>query len=365
MKIGIDTSIININQAGSGIYVNQLTNALQMNHEHHYALFSPSSTRDMSQPKTLRSRLGTIYRDVVWTHVLLPLKARHTKVDILHVPSPVMPLKAPCPTVISILDTTILQTPKKFPFWHRNYSRIFMPLSARNASMILTISEQSKRDIVDQLHVAPDKVVVTYLAASEKFRPIAASAIAEVKERYNLSTFILTVGTLEPRKNINRLLQAYASLQPTPYQLVHVGPKGWLYDDISNEVARLNLQNQARFLGRVPLDDLVALYNAASVFVYPSLYEGFGLPVLEAMCCGCPVITSNVSSLPEVLGDAGLLVDPSSVEAIANALRNVHADSNLADTMHSKGIARASLFSWQRCAEETIAVYKTAYQNIR
>ncbi len=361
MRIGIDTSIARINQAGSGVYAASLIEALQrIDSADTYCLFADSIQRQMWQRKTLRSRLQTIYHDLAWTHLWLLWRAHQERIDLLHVPSSVMPVHAPCPTVISILDTTVLQMPQNFNFWQRTYSRVFIPLSARRASRIVTISEQSKRDIVRCLHVVPEKVTVTYLAASPRFKPVSAQAVRSVRQRYRLDSFILTVGTLEPRKNLSRLLEAYALLEETPYQLVHAGPQGWLFDDVLAQVDRLGLRDKVRFLGYVPLDDLVGLYNAASVFVYPSLYEGFGIPILEAMGCGCPVITSNVSAIPEVAGDAAQLIDPYNVAELASAIRRVLDEPGLADTMREKGYAHDRLFSWERCAQETLDVYRRA-----
>ncbi|MHB9091611.1 MAG: glycosyltransferase family 4 protein, partial [Chloroflexota bacterium] len=186
---------------------------------------------------------------------------------------------------------------------------------------------------------------------------------AAVRERFGLDKpFILTVGTLEPRKNIVRLLEAFAAVRRTGLStcLVHVGPRGWLYEEVYARVNQLELGNSVRFLGRVPIDDLVGLYNAAAVFAYPSLYEGFGLPPLEAMACGCPVVTSNTSSLPEVVGDAGLTVDPLSVPQLVDAISTVLVDRSLADDLRHRGLARGKTFSWERCARETVAVYRRA-----
>lgn len=360
-KIGIDLSIANINQAGTGIYASSLLNALrQIDKEHDYCVFRVRQQRDMSSHKTLHSRLKTIFRDIVWMHGILPWQVSRSKVDLLHMPANVMPLFSSCPTVVTILDTTVLQSSQNFPFWQRNYSRVFIPWTARHASMILTISEHSKQDIVRHLGVVSDKVAVTYLAAVPAFQVISSTVVSEVKLRYNLKLpFALAVGTLEPRKNLVRLLQAFSLLRQnvSSLQLVHAGPRGWLFDDVMQEVERLGLQDSVHFLGRVPLDDLVGLYNAASVFVYPSLYEGFGLPVLEAMSCGCPVITSDISSLPEVTGDAAVLIDPYNVQQLAEAIQRVVEDKNLFVTMRQRGLDRAKLFSWERCAQETLAVY--------
>lgn len=366
MNIGIDISVLNINQAGSAIYAGNLINALmEIIAEDELFFFSVNHQRDMSLPKSLRARAETIYRDSIWSHFILPQKALRTKVDVLHIPVSVIPVFPPCPTVLTILDTTILKTPQLFTFWHRNYSRVFLPISAKKAKIILTISENSKRDIVKQFKISPEKVLVTYLAASEDFKTVSVQEVERVKKSYNLTTFILTVGTLEPRKNIPRLLRAYAYLLKTGFQhtLVHVGPRGWLFDEIYAEVKRLRLKEKVRFLGRIPTSDLISLYNAASLLIYPSLYEGFGLPVLESMACGCPIITSNISSLPEVVGDAGIMVDPNDVSQIVHAIACMCEDKEKALWFKKKGLERAKQFSWKRCAKETLDAYSLALKN--
>ena len=362
MRVGIDLSVTNISQAGTTVYARNLAEALgsSLDADSTLHVFAVGQHRDMATRKTLRSRAETVYRDLVWTHLILPCLALREKVDVLHMPANVIPVFSPCPTVVTIHDTTVLQAPNRFTFWHRTYSRIFVPLSAKRASKVLADSEHSKRDIVRLFGVSPRKVEVVYLGASPEFRQILENEVAVVKRKYDLASFILTVGTLEPRKNVERLLQAFAVLRAreSSYQLVHAGPRGWLFNDIMKEVERLGLQSTVRFLGGVPLEDLVGLYNAASVFVYPSLYEGFGLPVLEAMTCGCPVITSNVSSLPEVAGGAGILVDPYDVRQIAEAIREVLEDETRAQAMRQRGLERAKLFSWEQCAQETLSVYQ-------
>ena len=366
MNIGIDISVLNINQAGSAIYTSNLINELkEIIVEDELFFFTVNHQRDMSLPKSFKLRAETIYRDIIWSHFILPQKALRTKVDVLHIPVNVIPVFPPCPTVLTILDTTVLKTPQNFTFWHRNYSRVFLPISAKKAKIILTISENSKRDIVNQLKISPEKIFVTYLAASEDFKTVSGQEVERVKKSYNLNSFILTVGSLEPRKNIPRLLKAYAYLLKNGFQhtLVHVGPQGWLFDEIYAEVKRLGLNEKVRFLGRVPTSDLVALYNAASVFVYPSLYEGFGLPVLESMACGCPIITSNISSLPEVAGDAGIMVDPYDVSQIAHAIESICEDKKTASWFKNKGLERAKQFSWKRCAKETLNTYSLAKKN--
>jgi glycosyltransferase involved in cell wall biosynthesis len=366
VRIGLDLSVTKVNQAGTGIYASNLARALGgLKSPHQYEIFSLDQTRNMSAPKTLGSRLQTIYRDLVWMHMILPYRVKRAKADLLHMPFGIMPYRTPCPTVVTIFDTTICTTPGNFSFWHRNYAGRFMPLAARNAARIITISAQSKLDIIRDFGVAPDNVVVTQLAASAHFAPLPGAAGADLRARYGLGDqpIIVTVGTLEPRKNLVRLLQSFARLRaafPT-CMLVHAGPRGWHFADVLAEVEALGLQQAVSFLGRVPLDDLVRLYNASALFVYPSLYEGFGLPVLEAMASGCPVVTSNISSLPEVAGDAAIMVDPTSVDAIADAMAQVLGDAGLGADLRRRGLERAGMFSWERCAQETQAVYEQAH----
>jgi glycosyltransferase involved in cell wall biosynthesis len=363
MDIGFDLSAASINQAGTGIYTRQLASALVRLHTgdtfHHFAI---RQTRDMSAPKTLRSRLETLCRDLVWMHIKLPSEAKRARVDLLHMPAGIIPLQSPCPVVVTILDAILFKMPEAFPGWQWLYFQALGPRSARHARRILTISEQSKRDIVSQFDVAPEKVVVTYPAAAPEFKLIPKEAVESIREYYDLGRFILSVGTVEPRKNLVRLLEAFAGLRQIGFQysLIHVGPTGWMERNIFTSISHLGLEGLVRFLGRIPLADLVALYNAASILVYPSLYEGFGLPVLEAMSCGCPVVTSNVSSLPEVAGDAAILVDPYDVNAMMDAIQKIIVEPGCAEGLRQRGFEQAKRFSWERCAQESLQVYHEA-----
>lgn len=368
MRLGFDLSITQLNQAGTSVYAQNVYDALNALIAEGALLgldlvpISANLQRQMSGRKTLRRRLTTLYTDLWWMHVALPRQAAQHRLDWLHMPANTIPLFRPCQAGVFIHDTTIIDTPHYFPLWHRNYARIFTRLAAHNAAHIFTNSEQSKRDIVRCFDVPADKIVVTYLAANPSYRPLSTAIVAEVTRRYQLDLptgFILTVGALEPRKNLVRLINAYAKCREwgIAAPLVHVGPTGWHFSEIQHEINRLGLAEQVRFLGRVPLDDLAALYNAAAVFAYPSLYEGFGLPPLEAMACAAPVVTSNTSSLPEVVGDAALQVDPLDVTALANAIHAVLTQPALAQSLRERGPRRAQQFSWRRCALETAGVY--------
>lgn len=363
MKIAIDLSITVINQSGTGIYAANLFTALQqLDSGNEFCSFVVNQRRDMSSRKSISTRLDTLYRDLIWTHAHLPFQVTKAKVDLLHMPANVIPLMPPCRTVVTIHDAIFLQFPKSFTLWHRTYARLLVPYSAKRSTRILTNSEQSKRNLVEYMKIDPEKIVVTYLAAASDFGPVAQPEITRVRQMYNLNQYILTVGALEPRKNMIRLLQAFAQLRADGYsgELVHAGPKGWLFEDVMVEVDRLDLQGSVRFLGRVPKQDLIGLYNAATCFVYPSLYEGFGLPVLEAMSCGCPVITSNLSSLPEIAGDAAIMIDPYNVQQFVKAMQEVLANPSFAHNLIQRGFQQAMQFSWARCAQETLAVYQQA-----
>ena len=361
MNIGLDISLAAIDQAGTSVYISRLIEALKcLPTSDKFVYFSVRQHRDMSAKKTVRTRLDTLYRDLVWMHAELPLKARRAGVDALHMPAGISPYWSSTPVLLTILDTILFQMPESFPTWQRHYFQAMGPRSAQHADRILTISEQSKRDIIRQFNVASEKVTVTYLAAGPEFRSLPQENITAVRQLYGLGErFILTVGGIEPRKNLGRLLEAFAKLrcEGCPYQLVHVGPKGWHQENLTIKIDQLGLQGSVRFLGLLPLEDLVAIYNAASLFVYPSLYEGFGLPILEAMACGCPVVTSNTSSMPEVAGDAAVLVDPYQVDAIATGIAEVLENTSFATELRQRGRLQAQRFSWQQTALETLKVY--------
>ncbi len=244
--------------------------------------------------------------------------------------------------------------------------RTRMPLTIRRAAAVVTDSEFSKRDIVQHYNVSPDKVVVALLAADPAFRPVHdASRLAEVRLRYSTGEhFILCVGALRPNENLERLIEAYRRLRAadaTRHRLVLAGaPASWLQDEMFATVRAAGYHEDLVFTGHVPQDDLVSLYNAADLFVHPSLLEGFGLPPLEAMACGTPVIVSNASSLPEVVGGAALMIDPLDVEALARTIRTVLDDPNLQARLSAAGLERAATFSWESTARTVLQVYRNA-----
>ncbi len=310
-----------------------------------------------------RSRLPT-HRPLVrilWEQVLQPWAVHRAGVDLLHGPAFVGPLASACPLVITVHDLSFIFYPQGFRTLNRSYLQLLTRLSARRARRVIAVSHSTKRDLIQHYGLLPDKVDVIHNGVDASFRPLSADQVAAFRTRAGLpDRFVLFVGTLEPRKNVARLIEAYARLPKERPPLMLVGGKGWLYDDIFARVEALDLSDEVCFVGYVPAEDLPCWYNAAELFVYPSLYEGFGLPPLEAMACGTAVITSTASSLPEVVGEAGLLVDPAEPAALATAMEQVLSDRELRETMRAAGRVRAQDFSWQKTARCTVNSYQRA-----
>jgi len=295
---------------------------------------------------------------------VLPLTLAWQHVDVLHVQFIAPPL-CPAPVVVSVHDISFERYPQFFTRAAIAQLRILVPLTIRRATMVLTLSEFSKQDIVRRYGVPPEKVVVTYLAVDPKFRPVRdIERLTTVRQRYGTGEhFVLCVGNLQPRKNVKTLIEAYVRLRRSDrirHPLVLVGHKAWLYDDIFDMARASGYADDLIFTGYVPDDDLVALYNAADLFVYPSIFEGFGLPPLEAMSCGTPVVTSNTSSLPEVVDDAALMVNPLDVDALAQAMATVLNDSDLQARLSAQGLQRATVFSTEAFARTVMGAYQDA-----
>ncbi|HEY7061965.1 MAG TPA: glycosyltransferase family 1 protein [Chloroflexota bacterium] len=302
---------------------------------------------------------------ILWEQALQPAALRQASVDLLHSLAFVQPVLWRGPSVVSFMDLSFLRFPRAFNRGNRLYLATMARAAVRRADHLLAISEHTRQDLIRLLGAAPERVTVTYCGVDGAFRPLDAAEVRAYRERRGLpERFLLYVGTLEPRKNVPRLLEGYALLRargPAP-PLVLAGARGWGLTGLDARVAALGLGDSVRFLGYVPTAELPLCYNAASVFVYPSLYEGFGLPPLEALACGTPVVASNASSLPEALGDAALLVDPRDTAGLAAALAAVLADEPLRERLRAAGFAQVQRFSWGRMAEQTHAVYHAVRQ---
>jgi glycosyltransferase involved in cell wall biosynthesis len=300
----------------------------------------------------------------VGEQIWIPLTLVRERAHLLHEPHYVLPPATRCRTVVTIHDCIHLMFPQYLPSRAAYaYARATMWSAAKRSARILTVSESSKRDILHFFNVPADKVVVVYNAIDERFS-IAPSEedVARVRERYQLEQrVVLYVGNIKPHKNLVRLIEAFDTLRQRGFddlKLLIIGDEISKWPALRRAVHRHKLHKQVRFLGYQPDETLAILYRLASVFVFPSLYEGFGLPPLEAMASGTPVVTSNVSALPEVTGDAGVLVDPYDVESIVDGLRRVLSDPALAAEMRRKGLERAREFSWERSVAQTLEVYR-------
>ncbi len=299
---------------------------------------------------------------IAWEQLAQPWAARRAKLDLLHAPVYVGPLLSPCPQVVTVHDLSFYLFPELFHPLKRSYLQRAVRVTARRALRVIADSASTQADIVRILGVAQERVTVIPVGVGEEMAPADPAAIQAFRRQHELPDhFILFLGTLEPRKNIPLLLQAYALLlarEPnTPYRLVIAGGKGWYYDRIDAAASRLGLAGKVIYPGYVPQTDLPLWYNAADVFVYPSLYEGFGLPPLEAMACGAPVIVSNSSSLPEVVGEAGVIVEPNDPQALAEAIRAVLGDEQRRCALRQAGLEQARRYTWANTARQTAQLY--------
>jgi glycosyltransferase involved in cell wall biosynthesis len=377
MLIGIDASRATREQrTGTEGYSLHLIRALlELDQHNEYVLYFNRPPRPGLFPASPRWRARVMPCPRLWTHVRLSLEMLAAPPDVLFVPAHVLPIVHPRRSVVTVHDLGYRHEPQA----HRLLDRLYLELStrynARAASQVIADSAATKRDLVQLYGTDPQRITVVPLGVDELFQPVNdAARLAAVRAQYGIpGDYLLYVGTLQPRKNLVRLIEAWNKIRNSNFEirnwvLVIAGKRGWLYEEIFATVQRLGLEGQVLFPGYVPEEDLPALLSGATAFVLPSLYEGFGLPVLEAMACGTPVIAANVASLPEVVGDAGLLVDPLDTDALAAAMQRLLTDAapstplraSLRAELRQRGLARAKLFSWPRCAWETLAVLKNA-----
>ncbi len=306
----------------------------------------------------------------LWTHLRLSAEMVARPPDVLFVPAHVLPLIHPRRSVVTVHDLGYLAYPEAHKPGDRRYLDWSTRWNARRARIVIADSDATRADLMRAYGVDGRKIRVIYLGRDETLTPVRDNeALAAVRERYGIAgRYLLYLGTLQPRKNLARVIDAFARVAAAPafsgVQLVLAGKKGWLYDDLFAQVERMGLAGRVLFPGYVEDVELPVLLSGALAFVFPSLYEGFGIPVLEAGACGVPVITSNTSSLPEVAGDpsagpgeaAALLVDPHDVDAIAEAMTRLVTDEALRVELSRRGLANVQRFSWEKCARETLAV---------
>ena len=366
MLIGIDSSrAARAERTGTEAYSLHLIRALLVAApQHRFRLYADRPLPHELDAPNAEPRVMPCTR--LWTHARLSAEMLTHPPDVLLVPAHVVPLIHPR-TVVAVHDLGYLYFPLAHPISARLYLDLSTRWSVRAAARVIADSQATKDDLVRRYRTSPDKISVVYPGRDESLRRVNdPAAIEAVKRRYGIpGDYLLYLGTLQPRKNITRLVQAFKSqisLKSANLQLVVAGGKGWLYNDIYAKVKQLELEGQVLFPGRVAEEDKAALISGAVALLLPSLYEGFGLPVVEAMQCGTPVICSNTSSQPEVAGEAALLVDPTNIGELAQAMWRLLDDANLRQTLVERGYTQAQKFSWAACAANALSVIESVKQ---
>jgi len=370
LRIAIDAHSVGTGLGGNESYATNLIEALaEIDPNNSYTLYvtrREAVERFSNRWRNFSVRATLPHTPLIRIPLTLSAELRRNPVDVLHVQFTSPPF-SPCPVVVSIHDLSFEHLPQTFKWRSRKQLRITVRRSAREAAHVIALSEHARQDIVETYGLAPEKVTAIPLAAADHFRPLSDDEeLQRVRQTYGIvGEYILSVGAIQPRKNLSRLVDAYSRLRrATPEgnlpKLVLAGKCAWLYEETLRTIRELQVSDSVILTGYVPDSDLPGLYSGALCFVYPSYFEGFGLPPLEAMKCGAPVIVGNQTSLPEVVGDAGLLVDPFDADAIAGAIDQVIRDSNLRAELGRKGLARAQLFDWRETARQTLRVYQQA-----
>jgi glycosyltransferase involved in cell wall biosynthesis len=365
MRVGFDLQVLRRNRGGTAVYTQSLLDALRRLYPGDE--YVPLDSTFRLPRRNIITKLGNALFELYYLHALLPWQAKRAQVDLVHFPANMVSARLHCPSVVTIHDMMVEHMPEAYDPLFLAFFKRFVPPSARRATRIITDSEFSRRDIVRYCRVNPRKVHVAHLGVASGLAvqdPHAARA--HIERRYGVDSrpIVLFVSELNPRKNVANLVRAFAEVRRSPggprCQLLLVGEKRdpAFYQQLVDLVNQERITEDVRFVGYVPSEDLPAFYAAASVFAYVSLYEGFGLPAVEAMMSGVPVLASNRTSLPEVVGEAGVLVDPEDVPGMAHALRALLSDDALRSRLVAAGYKRSDMFTWERTAQITHRVYE-------
>jgi glycosyltransferase involved in cell wall biosynthesis len=368
MRIAFDGTTLRPGRTGVGYYTEHLLHHLAAEAVSDDLIVVSNRPVDTTRPLPRRVRVAASpWRTprMFWMQTLAPRLLRQLEPDVVHFTNGMVPLASPVPTVVTIHDMSLTLYPRYHPPRRVLLNRPLVDIAARRADAIITVSQSAKRDILRLYNLAPERVHVVHEAAAPSFRPVRDTAERErIRRKYDLADrFILYVGTIEPRKNLPKLIEGFArrsNAGDLPHQLLCAGPYGWLSRDIEDRIDRLQIEHAIRFTGYVPFDDLPALYSLAEMFVFPSLYEGFGLPVIEAMACGTPVITGSAGALSEIAGGAVEAVERLDAESIGDAMVALARSRERRENLSALGLQRSHAFSWERAARETLDVYRLA-----
>lgn len=360
---------------GIGRYIRELVRALaRLDEATDYRLFVAGDGASLPAPPGENftyapAGLSSEWLARLWhrARLRLPIERWTGPIGLLHAPDFTLPpVRKGTRALLTVHDLSFVRAPETAVLGLRAYLNRVVPRSVRRADHILADSEATKQDLIDLYNTPAEKISVLYSGVDAQFKPVEdAAELRRVRDKYNIGggPYIFSVGTVQPRKNYGRLAEALHRLDRPDLSLVIAGGKGWLDDPLYEQIEALGLRDRVIFTGFAADEDLPALYSAARVFAFPSVYEGFGLPPLEAMACGVPVVSSEASSLPEVVGEAGLLVDPLDVDALAGALERALDDEALRADLCARGVARAARFSWDESARQLRAHYDNLLQS--
>ena len=373
LRIAIDAHSVGTGLGGNESYATNLIEALagidSTNQYTLYVTLDEAVAKFENRWSNFAVRQTRPHTPLIRIPLTLSAELRKHPVDVLHVQFTAPPF-APCPVVVSIHDLSFEHLPETFKRRSRTQLRLTVRRSARKATQILALSEHARADIISTYGISPDIVTAIPIAAADRFGPVVDERdLQRVRHTYGIAgDYILSVGAIQPRKNLGRLVAAYARLRRTNGnlklpKLVIVGKRAWLYGETLRAIKESGVSDSVILTGYVPEADLPALYSGALCFVYPSYFEGFGLPPLEAMKCGAPVLAGNRTSLSEVVGDAGLLVDPLDTDAIASGIARLVENPDFRNELSVKGLKRSELFKWETTAKRTLEVYKRAVDN--
>jgi glycosyltransferase involved in cell wall biosynthesis len=366
MRIGIEAERANHpHPTGVERYAMELiTNLAALDHENEYILYLRTPPQRWLQQLPANFKLRIIPFPKFWTQTRLTWELFWHPVDVFLMAIQALPFVHPKNSIITVHDLAYEIYPKAFAPFMRFYLKLTTRWGVWRAKKIIAVSQSTKNDIVRIYGTDPAKIETALLGVDKKYRPLPYDEVQAVLDRYGLShkKYLLFVGTMQPRKNIIGLVEAFEKLKKDYHieeKLVLVGGKGWLWQPIMERIETSPVRDSIKIMDYVKIEDLPAIYNGASLLTLPAIYEGFGLPPLEAMACGTPTVVSNISSLPDVVGEAGVLVDPGSSDSIAQGLLKVLENAQLREEMSRKGLERAKQFTWRACAEKALTLLNT------